>query len=215
VVFSANNDHFSPLCLRYFQGNVSMQPYQSALIEVDNGHASDDPSLSEDLFGEGNLDMQYIMAMSPGSPTTYWHYSEGIGRFIRDLAGKPKPSLVVSISYGLSEMYMSAGEYRMYDEWVLKASAMGVTVFTASGDQGANGGGIDGVASRCKYEPSYPSSSPYTVSVGGTSVSAFFVGHRNAFYMFLHELTTALPLAHRELSGTPKKLYARGITAIT
>ena len=178
VVFSGNLDYFSPLCLRYFQGNVSMQPYQSAIIEVDDGHATDDPSLSEGVFGEGNLDMQYIMAMSPGSPTTYWHYTEGIGRFIRDLAGKPKPSLVVSISYCLGESFMSAGEYRIYGEWILKASAMGVTVFSASGDQGANGGRIDGFIDRCKYDPSYPNTNPYTVSVGGTAVSVFHAGIR-------------------------------------
>jgi kumamolisin len=110
------------------------------------------------------------MAMSPGSPTTYWHYTEGIARFIRDLAGKPRPSLVASISYALSERFMTAGEYRIFEEWILKASAMGVTVFVASGDQGANGGGTDGTMSSCRYDPSYPNSNPYVVSVGATNV---------------------------------------------
>lgn len=169
VVFSGNRDYFSPLSLRYFQGNVSMQPFQPAIIEVNDGHATDDPSIPEGNLGEGNLDMQYIMAMSPGSPTTYWHYTEGIARFIRDLAGKPRPSLVASISYALTERAMSAGEYSIYEEWILKASAMGVTVFSASGDQGVNGG-TDGTISSCRYDPSYPNSNPYTVSVGATTV---------------------------------------------
>ena len=169
VVFSGNLDYFSPLSLRYFQGNVSMQPYQAAIIEVDDGHATDDPSIPEGDLTEGNLDMQYIMAMSPGSPTTYWHYTQGIARFIRDLAGKPRPSLVASISYALSERSMTAGEYRIYEEWILKASAMGVTVFSASGDQGANGG-TNGTMSSCRYDASFPNSNPHTISVGATTV---------------------------------------------
>ena len=178
VVFAGNHDYFSPLSLRYFQGNVSMQPYQPAIIEVDDGHATDDPSIPEGKLAEGNLDMQYIMAMSPGSPTTYWHYNQGIARFIRDLAGKPKPSLVVSISYALTERMMTRSEYSIYEEWIVKASAMGVTVFTASGDQGALGDAFNGM---CAYNPTFPGTNPYTVSVGATTVRVH-IGQENALF---------------------------------
>lgn len=176
VVFANPDGYFSPLCLRYFQGNVSMQPYQPAIVKFNDGHGIEDPSVPESKYTEGNLDMQYIMAMSPGSPTTYWRYNDlGISRFLRDLAMTPRPPLIVSISYAVDERYMSPAEYSIYGEWILKASAMGVTVFAASGDQGAVNHGINGVASRCGYHPVYPSSNPYTVSVGGTTVTAHFI----------------------------------------
>ena len=183
VIFAGNYGYFSPSRLRWFQGNVSKQSYQAALIEVDDGFATDNRSIDEDLFSEANLDVQYIMAMSPGSPTTYWHYNDGIARFIRDLASKPKPSLICSISYGLNEQFVSPAEWSVFDEWILKASAMGVTVFVSAGDQGAVGTNIDGVLSRCQYEPSYPSANPYVVSVGATTVRRFHSEDNNATNM--------------------------------
>ena len=218
AVFSNPDGYFSPLSLRYFQGNVSMQPYQPAIVKFDDGHGIDNPSIPEYAYSEGNLDMQYIMAMSPGSPTTFWRYNDlGISRFLRDLAMTPKPPLIVSISYAIDERYMSPAEYGIYGEWIVKASAIGITVFAASGDQGAVTDGIDGVASRCGYFPVYPSSNPYTVSVGGTTVSAFDIDieHQNAFDIFLNQLTDVLPLAYRARYATPKRLYARGILAST
>ena len=123
-------------------------------FKVNDGFATDDRSIDGGRFSEGNLDMQYIMAMSPGSPTTFWHYNDGIARFIRDLARKPKPSLICSISYGLHEQFMSPAEWDVFGEWIVKASAMGVTVFVAAGDQGAVGRGVNGDLSLCKYQPS-------------------------------------------------------------
>lgn len=175
VVFAGNYGYFSPLRLRWFQGNVSIQPYQTATIEVNDGFATDDRSIDGGRFSEGNLDMQYIMAMSPGSPTTFWHYNDGIARFIRDLARKPKPSLICSISYGLHEQFMSPAEWDVFGEWIVKASAMGVTVFVAAGDQGAVGRGVNGDLSLCKYQPSYPSANPYVVSVGASTVKIFML----------------------------------------
>ena len=174
LVFGNPDSYFSPLRLKWFQGNVSMQPFQAPLIQFPNdGHTKDDAGdTPQGKFSEINLDMQYIMAMSPGSPTTYWRYDDlGISRFIRDVVNSPRPSLVISISYAIGEQYVSPAEWYIYDDWIVKASAIGMTVFSASGDQGAVSGGINGVLSRCKYEPNYPNCSPYTVSVGGTTVS--------------------------------------------
>ena len=180
VVFSNPDGYFSPLRLRWFQGNVSMQPYQAAIIQFpDDGHAKDDADgTPHEMFSEINLDIQYIMAMSPGSPTTYWRYNDlGISRFIRDHAMSPKPSLIVSISYAIDEKYTSPAEWQIFDEWIVKGSAMGITVFSASGDNGAVSPFIDGILSRCSYDPLYPNTNKYVVSVGGTTVSTVNVQH--------------------------------------
>lgn len=165
AVYSTGKQYFSPPDLAYFQENISMQPLQPA-ISI-GGHDVMNSSLYDCI--EGNLDLQYIMAMSPGSPTTHWYHIYGISSWIRDLGDIGVVPLVLSISYGQYEQSTSEGEINFFQLKVVRLGVMGVTVVVAAGDSGAARTGYD-ASSLCRYEPMYPSGSMYVVSVGGTVV---------------------------------------------
>jgi tripeptidyl-peptidase I len=157
-----SNQFYNPSNLAYFQANISMQPLQPA-ISVGNHNTTD---VTLDCV-EGNLDLQYIMAMSPGSRTIFWHYKLSLGSWLRDVSSYRTLPLVLSISYGGAEAATSLAEHTLFTTLAKRLGAMGVTIVVASGDSGASSQNGD-----CRYTPDFPSVNPYVVSVGATEVSA-------------------------------------------
>lgn len=153
---------FNPSNLAYFQANISMQPLQPA-ISVGNHNTTD---VNLDCV-EGNLDLQYIMAMSPGSRTIFWHWKLSLGSWLRDVSNYRILPLVLSISYGGVEAATSLAEHTLFTTQAKRLAAMGVTIVVASGDSGASSQTGD-----CRYTPDFPSVNPYVVSVGATEVRA-------------------------------------------
>jgi tripeptidyl-peptidase I len=157
--YAGNEDYFSPASLAYFQREIAKIPEQPAIIK--NGYASEDPSKE---YSEGNLDIEYMMAVSQNSPTTYWHTYTGVGLWLRDVLLTTNIPLVLSISYGAEEKYTSAGEHQTFTTAAIKMAATGITILVAAGDDGAN------THKECSYSPVYPASSPYVLSIGATAV---------------------------------------------
>lgn len=151
-------NYFSPITLAYFQANISHQPLQEALLF--GGFVTENPLLDS---GEAALDMQYLMAISPRSPTTFWH-ARGLTSLLRGFVNTPNPPLVLSISYGLAESKVGTNEHNTFTTMAQKLGVMGVTILVASGDDGAND------KAGCGYTPDYPSTNPYITSVGATMV---------------------------------------------
>jgi tripeptidyl-peptidase I len=164
--YAGNEDYYSPASLAYFQQNIAKLPLQPAIIK--NGFASEDPSKE---YSEGNLDIEYMMSVSPVSPTTYWHAYTGVGLWIRDVLLTTNIPLVLSISYGAEERYTSFGEHQTFTIGLMKMVAIGITVTVAAGDDGANGGRARANPALCGYSPIYPGSNPYILSIGATAVS--------------------------------------------
>lgn len=98
------------------------------------------------FFYVGNLDVQYMMAISQG-PTSYFIYESG------DISGDPwvdgliaiknTPSsqrpTVVSISYGGYEAFTSASILNQFNTVAMKLGVIGITIFVSSGDDGVSG----------------------------------------------------------------------------
>jgi tripeptidyl-peptidase I len=169
AVFATIEQYFSPADLRTFQKKYNLT-YQTA---TDIGrHSSDSVCLySPDSCGEANLDVQYIMSMSPGSPTTYWYTNLGFTSWLVDVSQASEVPLVLSISYGQEERYVTKATIDAFNTIAIKISAMGVTIFVASGDDGANSRRVRGGYSYyCGYTPDFPAVSPYVTAVGATSV---------------------------------------------
>lgn len=154
-------NYFSPLTLAHFQRNISFQPLQPALTV--GGFISEDP---RDDAGEAALDIQYLMGISPVSPTTFWH-AGGMVNLLQSFLNTFNPPLVLSISYGLAESYVTKNEHSSFTTMAQKLGVQGVSILVASGDDGANS------YIGCGYVPDYPSSNPYVTAVGATSVRSF------------------------------------------
>ena len=170
AIFGAIDQYFSPSDLRTFQrwAGFPLQPIASDI----GRHTSDAVCLSNpDNCAEANLDVQYIMASSPSSPTTYWYSDLSWSSWLLSVANTPKPPLVFSISYGQEEFYVTSAEKDAFNTQAIKLGAMGVTLVAASGDDGAVSRTTRNFGpSGCFYSPLFPASNPYVTAVGATSV---------------------------------------------
>jgi tripeptidyl-peptidase-1 len=171
AIFATIKQYFSPADLTAFQTDVGL-PLQAVATSI-GGYSSDTICIKDpDTCAEGNLDVQYIMAMSPVSPTTYWYTDEDWSKWLISVANTPNPPLVFSISYGQEETYVTKVIKDAFNTAAIKLGAMGVTIVASSGDDGAVSRatrifGREG----CYYAPLFPASNPYVTAVGATSVS--------------------------------------------
>jgi tripeptidyl-peptidase I len=165
AVYANGGNYFSPSDLAIFQKNISQQILQPAFGKYNRSLA---PTFDST---EGNLDLQYMMAMSPGSPTRYLHQHASIGVWVSNLADTANIPWVLSVSYGSYEDYTSWQEMNTFTKAAIRMGIMGVTIVVASGDSGAGDTHFDGTT--CKYAPIFPASSPYVISVGATKVIGY------------------------------------------
>ncbi|OQS07669.1 tripeptidyl-peptidase, partial [Thraustotheca clavata] len=138
--------------------------------------------------GEASLDIQYITALAPGSPTTVWTmngsnpFSSGDEPFVswaEHVLADPAPSLVHSISYGDEEDHIMevSKDYAFHlDTLLQKMGARGLTVLVASGDNGVSGtritdGGMNVTEGCSKSAPEWPASSPWVTTIGATQLA--------------------------------------------
>jgi tripeptidyl-peptidase I len=162
AVYANAGNYFSPSDLAAFQRLVSEQPLQPA---IGNFNRSLDPTFDNT---EGNLDLQYMMSISPGSPTRYLHRHASIGVWVSNLADTVNIPWVLSVSYGAYEDSTSSLEMNTFTRAAIRMGIMGVTIVVASGDYGAGDTHYD--RKTCRYNPFFPASSPYVISVGATKV---------------------------------------------
>ena len=139
---------------------------------------------------EGNLDTQYITAMSPGTPTSFMYVPHSldvpatdpssvvkdvgaildntsyvVGLWITGLADESSPPDVLSMSYGFNEGDLTPSFMRSFDIEAMKLGLQGVTIIASSGDSGTMARG----SGSCSYNAQLPASSPHVLAVGATS----------------------------------------------
>ena len=170
-IYASLNEYYSPADLTRFQNAFNI-PKQTVATVI-GGHESDSMCISTpSTCSEANLDIQYMMAASPVSPTTYWYTDiNWFSEWLTTVVNYKNPPLVFSISYGMEELFVTQSERDAFNIQAIKLGAMGVTIVAASGDDGAVTMKARGDYSKCKYMPIFPASSPYVTAVGATMVS--------------------------------------------
>ena len=166
AVFATIGQGYSPKLLAAFQ-----QEQGSFVMPVarDYGnHANDTLCIRTDKCHEGMLDVQYIMTMSPKSPTTFWYTDSWFATWLVEVGNSVDPPKVLSFSYITTEIGLTASQHDTFDVAAIKLGTMGVTIVAGSGDDGA------GYVGQCGFKPAYPAASPYVLTVGGTMVSRTF-----------------------------------------
>eukprot|EP01037_Dinobryon_pediforme_P017250 gene17250-17440_t len=161
-VYETGNMYYSPSDLSAFQSYMGI-PQETVAVDI-GGHQDNNACGIGDC-GEGNLDVQYMMGVSQVTPTTYYFIDES--NFILDwlvaVASMASPPLVLSVSWGTYDSYISSSYRTSVNDQAKILSAMGVTLIAASGDDGVNGGG------DCGYVTLFPASCPYFTAVGATN----------------------------------------------
>jgi len=153
----------------YFQ-KLGIPMPQVTAISVAGGrnHPTGDPNGPD---GEVMLDIEVAGAVAPGAkiavyfaPNTNQGFLRAINRAVHDQVRRPS---VISISWGGPEASWTKQSLNAFDQAFQAASAMGISVCVAAGD----GGSSDGVPGK-RAHLDFPSSSPFALACGGTSLQA-------------------------------------------
>ncbi|PWU09117.1 MAG: peptidase S8 [Terriglobia bacterium] len=114
---------------------------------------------------EGNLDLEWAGAIAPKAAI---YYIYGPNAFTATVtAVNLNLARIISISYGSCEGNASLSFYRSIGQ---QANAQGITILSASGDSGAAGCDLQGLASFATHgrQVSFPAVLPEVTAVGGT-----------------------------------------------
>jgi kumamolisin len=143
-----------------------------AVSSVSVDHARNAPTGGQDgPDGEVMLDIEVAGAVAPKAkfvvyfaPNTSQGFLDAITHATHDTVNKPS---VISISWGGPESSWTTQAFQQFDEAFQAASAMGITVCVAAGDNGSSDGVNDG-----KAHVDFPASSPNVLACGGTRLNA-------------------------------------------
>jgi kumamolisin len=156
----------------YFQQLGVRQP---RVVSVSVDHGRNQPSGPTSADGEVMLDIEVVGAVAPGArmavyfaPNTDQGFIDAITTSVHDTVNRPS---VISISWGAPEVAWTQAAVQAMDQAFQAAAAMGVTVYCASGDNGANDF-PSGPGGQPGNHADFPASSPYVVGCGGTKIDA-------------------------------------------
>jgi tripeptidyl-peptidase-1 len=168
-LFESLGQYYSEADLTLFEKNYGI-PQQSVAYDI-GGYESDSECVDNpNNCAEANLDVQYIIAVSQVTPTTYW-YEDSTDSFlawIKAVASTENPPLVHSMSYGSIETELPASIANSFNTEAKKLGVQGVTIVISSGDDGVANFGARTNPKQCGYNPSFPASSPYVTAIGAT-----------------------------------------------
>jgi kumamolisin len=120
--------------------------------------------------GEVLLDIEVIGGLSPAASILVYfapNTDAGFVDAVADAAHATPTPTAMSISWGQSEDQWTAQARTAFDDALLDAAALGVTVTAAAGDNGSSDGSTDGTK-----HADFPASSPHALACGGTSLHA-------------------------------------------
>eukprot|EP00947_MAST-08B_sp_MAST-8B-sp1_P005157 g5157.t1 len=149
---------FMPSDVKQFQSDYALAPVNVSVLGPNNGG----------YYGEASLDTQYIFSTGSGVETWYISQEEfDLLKWSWLVMNMTRPPAVLSVSWGNGESNFDVQHQHAASAEFAKMGAKGHSVLTASGDDGTGGHG--GLFSPCKqFDPTWPASSPYVTSVGGT-----------------------------------------------
>lgn len=156
---------YSPTDLDTYFSGLGIQTPSVTAVSVDGG--TNQPGSGAD--GEVMLDVEVSGAVAPGAnivvyfaPNTDQGFVDAISQAVHDTTRKPS---IVSISWGGPEDSWTDQSRTAMNQAIQDASAIGVTVIVACGDDGFTDGQSDG-----SPHVDFPASSPYSLACGGTTL---------------------------------------------
>ena len=127
--------------------------------------------------GEETLDVEWSSGMAPGAKVRVYattdlafvDLDQAYQAIVNDLPSQPALHQL-SLSYGLGETYMPAGQMQTDDQYFAALAASGVSVFVSSGDGGSSPGTNGYGDNTGPVQVESPASDPNVTAVGGTSL---------------------------------------------
>ncbi len=159
---------FKPADLTAFFNKLKLPTPKVSAIGVDGASnaPTGDPSGPD---GEVELDIEVAGSIAPGAqigvyftPNTDQGFLNALTTAIHDTNLKPN---VISISWGGAENTWTQQAMNAFDSAAQDAATMGITIFVASGDDGATDGDPSGA-----LQVDFPASCPHMTGCGGTTL---------------------------------------------
>jgi kumamolisin len=127
--------------------------------------------------GEETLDVEWSSGMASGAKVrvyatkdlTFVHLDQAYQAIINDLPSQPALRQI-SLSYGLGETDMPAGQIQTDDQYFAALAGSGITIFVSSGDGGSTPGPNGAGDNSGPVQVESPASDPNVIGVGGTSL---------------------------------------------
>jgi kumamolisin len=127
--------------------------------------------------GEETLDVEWSSGMASAAKVRVYattdlafvHLDQAYEAIINELPSQPALHQI-SLSYGLGETYMPAGQAETDDQYFATLAAAGITVFVSSGDGGSSPGTNGFEDNSGPVQAESPASDPNVTAVGGTSL---------------------------------------------
>jgi kumamolisin len=145
------------------------------VVAVSVDHGKNAPAGPNSADGEVMLDIEVVGAVAPGAtivvyfaPNTDQGFIDAITTAVHDTTYRPS---IISISWGSPEVNWTHASVQAMDQAFQAAAAMGVSVYVAAGDNGANDF-PPGPGSQPGNHADFPASSPHVVGCGGTHITA-------------------------------------------
>ncbi|KAM9290561.1 tripeptidyl-peptidase 1 [Gastrophryne carolinensis] len=160
---------------------------------------------------EASLDVEYIMSM--GANISTWVFTnpgrhesqEPFLQWMLLLSNMSALPWVHTISYGDDEDSLSNAYMERINSEFMKAGARGLTLLFASGDDGAGCRQVD--KGKNSFRPSFPASSPYVTTVGGTSFkNPFQVTYEVSDYISGGGFSNVFPMPDYQVSAVARYL---------
>ena len=164
---------YRPADLRAYFQRLGLAAPRVKSVSVD--HARNHPVGTPDSAdGEVMLDIEVAGGVAPGADVVVYfapngsdqNFLDALTTAIHDNTNKPS---VISISWGGPESAATQSFMQQFDAALQSASLLGITVCTASGDNGAADEGANGWDGQPHVD--FPSASPWALSCGGTSLA--------------------------------------------
>lgn len=152
----------------YF-ASLGITPPTVTAVGVDGGKNTpgQDPNGAD---GEVLLDIEVVGSLAPGAHVIVYFAPNTDAGFVDAVStaahATPTPA-AISISWGQSEDEWTAQARNAFDQALVDAAALGVTVTAAAGDDGSSDRSTDG-----KPHVDFPASSPHALACGGTRLAA-------------------------------------------
>jgi kumamolisin len=150
----------------YFQRAGVTAP---AVEAVAVGGGKNNPGVDENADGEVMLDIEVTGTIAHGARIAVYFgtpsdrgFHDVLSAAVHDTERSPS---VISISWGGPEDAWTAQSHQAFDDVLIDAAALGITVLAAAGDHGAG----DAVRTG-KAHADYPASSVYMIGCGGTTL---------------------------------------------
>jgi kumamolisin len=151
----------------YFSQTIGIRPPSVTDVTLDGG--SNDPTKPNSADAEVLLDIEVAGSVAPGASIVVYFttntdqgFQDAISMAIHDTTNNPS---VISISWGGPESSWSQTAITSMDSTCQSATALGITITVASGDNGSTDGGTGN-------NVDFPASSPNVLGCGGTALTA-------------------------------------------